>query len=291
MAKKPKNIMFRTQRQSSDRGFKKFSAIFSVCVLAVLLVSCLAILNKYDFDVRKAMGGDPVTTTQPVSQQTSLPQMQADKTYFFWCADSETKQLCFAWLVNFRLPETAVSVCALSPEMLLSDSGETLASVLKKSGENEAVRRLEQLVGYPIDGYIGADDEDFRAMINYFGGMDITVPEQIEYRGDEFTVILVKGKQNLKADSLYKYLRYLGTLGSRGKKLQSAALFEMFDRVFRPENLEKRSRYFSKLSNTLKTNLSIVDFSAAEEGIKVFMQNGIKDRNTVDSPQEIKTEK
>ncbi|MBQ2842565.1 MAG: LCP family protein [Clostridia bacterium] len=291
MAKKPKNIMFRTRKQSVDRGFKKFSVIFASCVLVILIVSCLAILKKYDFDVRTAMGGEPETTTQAVSQETTLIQTQADKTYFLWSADSESSELHFAWLVNFRVPEMAVSVCTLPLDTILSDGAETLASSFKKHGENATVGKLEELLGFPIDGYIGSDDESFKAMINYFGGMNITVPEQIEYRGSEYTVILVKGRQNLMADSLFKYMRYLGTLGPRGRNLQATALMEMLDGIFKEKNIEKREKYFSKLSNTLKTDLSIVDFLSAEEGIKAFMQGGIKDKNIVESPIEVKKEK
>ena len=287
MAKKPKNIIFRTARQSNDRGFRKFSVIFAAGVLAVLLISCLAILSKYDFDIRTAVGGDSVTETQPVSEMTTELQTQADKTYFFWCADSDSKELRFAWLVNFRLPEAAVTVCTIPSDTLLSNGTETLEKVLAKEGANEAVKKLEEHMGFTVDGYIGSDEQSFKAMINYLGGATVTVPEQIEYRSDDFTVILVKGKQNLKADSLFKYLRYLGTLGSRGENLQSTVMMEILDGIFRPANTEKRERYFSRLSNTVETDLSIVDYSAAENGIKIFMQSGIKKKIIVDSPEEM----
>ena len=288
MAKKPKNIMFRTARQSNDRGFRKFSVIFAVSVLAILLISCLAILSKYDFDVKTAMGGDSVTETVPVSEPSTVWQKEADKTYFFWCADSGSKELRFAWLVNFKLPEAKVTVCTLDPDMVLSDGTQTLENVLAKSGENEALKKLEEHVGFTIDGYIGSSEQSFKTMINYLGGATVTVPEQIEYRSNEFTVILVKGRQNLKADSLFKYLRYLGTLGSRGENLQATVMMELLDGIFRPSNTEKRERYFSKLSNTVSTNLSIVDYSASEEGIKAFMQSGIKKKVIVDSYEELK---
>ena len=91
-------------------------------------------------------------------------------------------------------------------------------------------------------------------------------------------------------DVLEKYLRYLGTLGARGENLQATVLMEMLDGIFRPANTEKRERYFSKLSNTVKTDLSIVDYSAAEEGIKAFMQSGIKKKVIVDSYEEMREE-
>ena len=117
--------------------------------------------------------------------------------------------------------------------------------------------------------------------------MDITVPEQIEYKGTDFSLILVRGKQNLKGDSLFKYLRYLDSQGAHGRSLQASALLEMLDYVFKPSYLEKRSRIFSKLSNTLKTDLSIVDFSQTEEGVKALMENGFAVKRVADSPQEL----
>lgn len=289
MAKRPKNVMFRTQKQSEDRDFKKFSVIFASCVLVILIVSCFAILKNYDFDIRTAMGGEPETTTEVVTQEDTRIQTQGDKTYFLWCAD-EKSELHFAWLVNFRVPEMAVSVCTLPLDTILSGGTETLASSFRKYGEKATVDNLEEFLGFPVDGYIGSDDESFKAMINYFGGMNITVPEQIEYRGGEYTVILVKGKQNLMADTLFKYMRYLGTLGPRGRNLQAAALMEMLDGIFREKNVAKSEKYFSKLSNTLRTDLSIVDYLSAEEAIKAFMQSGIKDKNIVQSPKEVKGE-
>lgn len=287
MAKNTHNNMFRPKRQSNDKGFRKFSAVFAVGVLVILLVSCLAILSKYDFDIKTAMGGDSVTEIQPVSVQSTEWQGEADKTYFFWCKDSETKNLHFAWLVNFRLPENEVRICALASDTLLADGTETLESLLAKSGPNETVKKLEEFTDETIEGYIGSDEKSFKAMINYFGGVDVTVPEQIEYRGDDFTLILVKGRQNLKADSLFKYLRYLNTLGPRGKNLQSVALADILGDIFNPSNIGKSEKYFSKLSNTVETDLSIVDYSESEEGIKEFMRNGIGKRIIVDSPLEL----
>ena len=287
MAKNTKNNMFSNGRQSSDKGFRKFSIAFAIGVLVILLVSCLAILSKYDFDIRTAMGGDSVTETQTVADRPTEWSSEAEKTYFFYCADSETKRLRFAWLVKFKLPEAEVKICALTPDTLLAGGTETLESMLAKSGAGGTVKMLEELMGSSIEGYIGSDDESFKAMINYFGGADVNVPEQIEYRGDDFTVILVKGRQNLKADSLFKYLRYLNVLGPRGKNLQSTVLAEILEDIFESSNIGKCEKYFSKLSNTVETDLSIVDYSESEEGIKAFMKNGIGKKTIVDSPLDL----
>lgn len=294
MGKRQKNIMFRTNKQSDKSDLKKFAAILTACVVGILAISILAILVKYDFDVKSALGGNAETEVQEVETKAAEAEIEASKTYFFWCADDEN--LRFAWLVNFKLPERVVSVCTLDLDsriVVASDAAkgeektDSIRNVFASSSIRDLTAYMEGTFGIHIDGYIGSDDESFKSMINYFGGINITVPEQIEYRSDEFAVILVKGKQNIKGDTLFKYLRYLGTLGERGRSLQASAVNEMLDFVFSSSNLEKRGNIFSRISNTLETDLSIVDFSSCEEGIKVFMENGFALRKTVDSPDEL----
>ncbi len=294
MARKHKNMVFKTSRQDKA-DMKKFAAILVSCVVGILAISVFAILSKHDFDVKSALGGDAESTTE-IEETTENPvAIKADKTYLFWCADDNGKVFRFAWLVNFRLPERRVSVCALNPDDMLNVSADSqsdekiflsVKDVFHSHGIKEIVSLIENGYGINIDGYIGSEDESFKTMINYLGGVDITVPEQIEYKASEFAVILVKGKQNLKGDTLFKYLRYLSTLGEKGKNQLTYAMNEMLDYVFKSSNIKRGEAFFSKISNTLETDLSIVDFSTSEEGIKIFMQEGFSSKKTLDSPEE-----
>ncbi|MBQ3044456.1 MAG: LCP family protein [Clostridia bacterium] len=286
MPRKPKNLMFRTTRQNSGNDNKKFAAILIASVVLILAVSIFVIMSKNDFDVKNVLGGDAVSETQAQPVDTQENEIEASKTYFLWCADDSENSLYFAWLVNFTLPERRVTVCALDLDTRLDEAG-SIRQVFKSDGIKELVSCMEAAFETDIDGYIGSDDGSFKSMINYFGGIDITVPEQIEYRSGDLTVILVKGRQNLKGDSLFKYLRYLGTLGEKGRSLQAAALSEMLDFVFKPSNLNRCSSIFSRISNTLETDLTIVDYSSAEEGIKQFVENGISSKRTADTPEEM----
>lgn len=271
---------------------KKFALILVSCVLSILVISCLAILKKYNFDVKSALGGNAETE---VSEETTLVQpveVEADKNYLFWCADDE-EGFYFAWLVNIKLPERTATVLTLENDMRIpvspeSEETESIEKVYLSSGINELVNRLESALELEIEGHIGSDPEAFKSMINYFGGMDITVPEQIEYKGSEFSVILVKGKQNIKGDSLFKYLRYLGTLGEKGRNLQASAMLEMLDWVFKPANTKKSGNIFSRLSNTLETDLTIVDFSSSKKGIDVLTENGLHSKKTAESVDDFK---
>lgn len=288
MTKKPRNVKFRTVRQSNTAETKRFAAVLVGCVVLILAVSVLFILNKHDFDLKSALGGDAETETVEDETQSVPADIEASKTYLFWCEDSSTQEMRFAWTVNFSLPKRIVSVCTLDPDTRIEAGGESLSirKAQKTAGIKEVVSGIEKLYGIELDGHIGSDDESFKSMVNYFGGFDVTVPEQIDYKSGDLSVILVKGKQNLKGDSLFRYMRYLSTQGERGRKLMASAIGEILDGVFKPSNTNRCANIFSRISNTLETDLTIVDFSSSEKGIKVITENGFASKRTLETPEE-----
>lgn len=275
MAKRPKNIMFKTTKQSKGEETKKFVAILVFCVVAVLAVSIFAIVSGNSKDD----GGVTIVEEQA--------EIEVEKTYLFWCADGS--ELRFAWLVNVEMPERRAVVCTLDVNRKLGGGyEESIRQVFASEGIKKLVADMEAEFETQIDGYIGSDEEGFKSMINYFGGFDITVPEQITYRSGDFALTLVKGKQNMKGDTLFKYIRYLCTLDEDGRDLQADAMSEMLACVFKPSNISKCDSIFSRISNTLETDLTIVDYSSAKSGIEILVEEGFASIRTVDKPEKVK---
>ncbi len=275
MAKRPKNIMFKTTKQSKGEETKKFVAILVFCVVAVLAVSIFAIVSGNSKDD----GGVTLVEEQA--------EIEAEKTYLFWCADGS--ELRFAWLVNVEMPERRAVVCTLDVNRKLGGGyEESIRQVFASEGIKKLVADMEAEFETKIDGYIGSDEEGFKSMINYFGGFDITVPEQITYRSGDFALTLVKGKQNMKGDTLFKYIRYLCTLDEDGRDLQADAMSEVLACVFKPSNISKCDSIFSRISNTLETDLTIVDYSSAKSGIEILVEEGFASIRTVDKPEKVK---
>lgn len=283
------NNLFRPKRQGLNSETKRFFAIFFSCVLLVLLISCLAILSKYDFNIKSAVSGEAETETVTVTEENEVPEMQGEKTYFFWCAEDDRSSIHFAWLVNINMNGRTMRVFTVTPETVVDFEGEaaSLERVYSQAGANELAAAVERASGIELDGYAGSDGDSFRAMINSFGGVDVTVPEQVEYRGEGLTLVLVKGKQNMKGDTLYKYMLYLESLGAKGRSMQANVLNEIFKSVFSPSYMNRLTNLFSKFSNTLKTDLTIVDFSQAENAIRVLIEHGFTSMKQVDTPAEL----
>ena len=274
MAKRPKNIMFKTTRQSKGEETKKFTVILVLCVVIVLAGSLIFI------------AGNGKSNGEEVTEVEEQVKIEAEKTYLFWCADEN--ELRFAWLVNVEMPERRAAVCALDINQKLGGGyDESIRQIFASSGAKKLIEGMEAEFETKIDGYIGSDEESFKSMINSLGGIDITVPEQISYRSGSFALTLVKGKQNMKGDTLFKYIRYLCTLGEDGRDLQADAMSEMLAYVFRESNLNKCDSIFSRLSNTLDTNLTIVDYSSAKQGIEILVEEGFASIRTVEKPEKV----
>lgn len=276
MAKKPKSIMFKTTKQSKGEETKKFVLILVFCVVAVLAVSIIFIAGNGKGD-----------SEEEITQVEEQVKIEAEKTYLFWCADKN--ELRFAWLVNVEMPEKRAVVCALDINRKLGGGyDDSIRQVFASKGVKELVEGMEAEFEMKIDGYIGSEEESFKSVINSLGGVEITVPEQISYRSGDFALILVKGKQNMKGDTLFKYIRYLCTLDEEGRDLQADAMSEMLAYVFRASNLNKCDSIFSRISNTLETNLTIVDYSAAKQGIEMLVEEGFASIRTVEKPEKVK---
>lgn len=278
-----------TEKQSAKVKTKKFITVFAVGAAVVLALSLAAILGKNDFNIRAAIGGDAETKADRQENAVKASVSDSDKIYFLWVASKDRSEMRFIWLVRVQMPEARFSICTVNPESILTIGGKgvTFEDIYAKSGEKELVAAMKAYSGLEIDKYIGASDENFKALVNYLGGVQINVPEQIEYKSEEFNTILVRGMQNMKGDTLFRYLRYLGVTEYEGPRSQSKIFGDFLKNLFSEKYVEKRSSIFSKISNSMITNISIVDFSSHDADVKALMESGIGSIDIVSVPSEL----
>ncbi|MBO5859926.1 MAG: LCP family protein [Clostridia bacterium] len=283
MARK-KNLVFETKKRSDRGNTRKFWLALITGVLIILVASTTMILKSNDFDINSAFGFEKETEVTQETTEVQPVTFEAERTFLIWCADSRRENIHFLSLVKVSLPKCKVTVCSIDPKTTLSENG-SAASIYLKSGESALVSALETTYGINIDRYISATETDFKSFVNYFGGIKITIPEQINYRNEEMSLVLIKGNQSLKGDTLFKYMLYLNSLGYEGKLRQSGAISEMLGNIFSPGNQNKSNRIFKQITNDMSTDISIVDFSSEADGINMLMQNGILQVEIVELPE------
>ncbi len=270
MAKRTKNIRFQTRRSGQKSKAKKFAAVLAVCALVVAFaVTTVSIVKNGDDTFETA----EQTTRRPSKDKDK--QVEMDACFLVFSENSDKNCLDFMWLINVGLPDRVFKVTFINPE-LESDSGESFNEVFRKGGETKLRDAVESTYDIDVAKYLFSNETTFKSIINYFGGVNITVPEQIIHKTDEMNLVLVKGRQNMKGETFYKYLRYVVLMGDSMASERDEAIEAVFASVFEKDNTESRTKIFSKLSNTLKTDITIVDFSKADEAIVLLMENGVK---------------
>lgn len=272
MAKKTKNITFETKRSGRKEMVKKI-LIAVIAVIAAAIVFSAAVNMFSDDSGFNLSGAEGETTSAPFEKESKQSSVFMDKNILIWSENTDEKSIDFMWIVNLKMPEREIALTQVNP--LQSYEGETFNSIFQKHGEIELKTAVENALEVKIDRFAFSDESSFKTMISYFDGVDIYIPEQIEYKGDNMTLILVKGNQNMKGDTFYKYLRYLNLLGQAGEEKKNDALFALLDGIFKPSNLEKRSRIYNKIFNTITTDITITDFSKAENVVVLLMENGV----------------
>lgn len=154
---------------------------------------------------------------------------------------------------------------------------------LKEGGAGKLVSAVEQKEGVKINKYVGSDAETFALAINYMDGLEYTVDKRIEYRNNNYTLILTKGSQTIKGETLIKYFRYCKTLGTDGMRTQGKLICAMLDSYITDENVENGSKIYQKLLANLDSNSDISFFEAAEAmaTVKAFCNSPNRQQSTI----------
>lgn len=270
-----RKLVFETDRKSRAGSARKFWILLPAIILVVLVLSSMLILKQNNYDVNAALGIDAETTTEKKAETTVPVTAQADDTFLFWCASADRQEIYFMDIIRVTLPECAVSVYPVDLNSFVSQE-KTAEEIYLELGENGLVSAVEKYYSIDIDRYAGATETKFKTMVNYFGGFKVTVDGQINYKSEEMNLVLIKGRQNMKGDTLFKYLRYLSISGESGREKQARTVIEILENIFIATNEGRREKIYNEFANTFITDITKVDYSKAEDGIVMLMNNGIR---------------
>lgn len=271
-----KKVSFQTDRKNNGNKQKMFTILFVSAVLLLLGVSCTLILAKNNFDIHAAVGGDIIVSSEKVEDDTTISKDKFSKTYLLWCTNSGNGDLDFMWLVKADFPDKDLMIYSVSPSEILTyeETSMTVNSVYKSYNEKGLLKAFDETYGITIDSYLGSNTETFKQMINAFGSVNIELEKSIEYRGS-FNLILPKGSNALKGDTVYKYLVYLSTDSETGMEKRSQTLIDIMNVVFLEKYSARTDRLFSKIANSMTTDITIVKYSASKPLITNAFSEGL----------------
>lgn len=265
-----KNHEFKTSKQDKRNGIMKFVIFFLVCAVLIGSVSVAVILKNNNSLLSDLFSPHPTTEEQETTDNQLVEideSLNGRMRILLYCTDREISEIYFLAMVDANMNKQCFEVHPLTPDN--PDYIKALAS----GGEKELVSAVEKTEKIKIDKYIASNADTFALAINAMGGLEYTVAERIEYRTDDYTLILTKGDQTIKGETLLKYFRYCKTLGAQaGLQQQGEILCRMFDNYVIEENVEKGDKIYEKVLSNLnsKSDISYIEASRAIHKLKIF---------------------
>lgn len=281
-----KNVTFRTQRKSKNSNKNKITVGVALALILLVFVSFFAVLKNSDFDFRTALGGDPGVTAG--SEEESVPSEKSDRCFLFWCKDSTNGDLQFFWITRIIMPKGKYIIYSPSVDESVEFRGEyrPLGNIFYLFGEEGLEEALENYCDIDIEHNIGSDTEAFKQMVNNFGSVTVELKDSINYKGS-FNLILPRGSNVIKGDTLYKYLVYTNYNHVQAEEIRAKAFEGVLRNVINENNTDSIEKIYSRIANLLYTDITIVEFTEMRNYIIDLFNTGVKEVVAAVKPNQI----
>lgn len=265
---------FKTAKQDKRGVFYRFLGAFLAFAVVFGTISTAVILKNNDFSLEELLSSKMTTTGEQTTESDTVVDLEKDLTgklsTLIYCADRAFSEVYFMMVVDADMDARTFRVYPINP-----DNPEYLRA-LSTGGDKELVSVVEKTEGIEIDKYVASNPDTFALAINYMGGLEYSVKERIEYRNDEYTLILTKGEQTIKGETLLKYFRYCKMLDrTTGMRQQGELVCEMLDDYITAENVSKGATIFQKVLSKLnsQSDISYVEASRAMPTLRLLCES------------------
>ena len=104
----------------------------------------------------------------------------------------------------------SVTMVAIPRDLFVGEGTDRINAVMTREGTEGLVRRVEALVGLPIDYYAIIDLNIFRNVVDALGGVEVNVPERMYYRdvAGGLTIDFQPGPQHMDGQAASEFIRY-----------------------------------------------------------------------------------
>lgn len=279
----------KTNKEKSSEQRFLIIALVLIVIFSVIFVFVTAVKN--DFSAKEFFKPDNISVTENVSENEIdiLPQVSGKNNFIVLV--SEENNLLFAGIIQTDMDNVAYKASMLRADTVVE--GEKLSMIFKKSGAENVKKAVESLLNTSIDYYVSMESDKFTEVYEKFGEINYPVINSIKYKNNDtavpFSVRVKEGEQSLKGSQIIGLMRYYLDVEKK-PSLANDIMLTILTQQINENNYENKDELFEKFIASSKTNITVKNYSMAEESLIVLSNEntGVKVYN---APAEYKNNK
>ncbi len=258
------------ERNSRDnKNFKYFIIAFAVFVLVLALSSVFLFMYSIDFDFDNFVDKTEESTTENITQSTdtaySVEALSGKSTVLFVCADGkEAFNFAFSVTCDFDNQQMTVKAVDKSTKISLNGVQSTYSDVYEYSFVEGLKTAFNESYNIETDKYFICDSDGAKEVLSLFDGITLNVMSDVDYKTDNISVELKKGKQTVSGKIAYNYL----AISDNATRQQIVC--DIINSVLNEAYVDNSQGLFSDFVNAGETDISIIDYSNHIEKLKIY---------------------
>ena len=257
----------KTNKERSKEQRFLIIALVLIVIFTIAFVAVIAVKNN--FSAKEFFKPENVEITQQyVEEEAELPAVSG-KTNYAVMVNSEDN-LLFVSLIQIDLDNISYKCATLSADTI--SDGNSLADIYKRAGAENVKNAVETMLNTYFDYYIDMTSSAFSDFYDEMGNMNYPILNEIRHKNNSsdvpYSLKIKAGEQKINGDTFVKLTRYY--VENSQYTVANDLMLNSLLQHMNSANFERSEKLFSKLVTTSATNISVRDFSMADDALTVL---------------------
>lgn len=257
----------KTNKERSAEQRFLITALVLIVLFTIVFMTIIAVKNN--FSAKEFFKPENLEITQQyVEEEAELPEVSGKNNYAVMVSNEEN--LLFVSLIQVDLDNISYKCATLSANTI--SDGNSLADIYKRSGAENVKTAVETLLNTYFDYYIDMQKREFADMFDEMGSMNYPVLNDIRHKNDSadvtYSLKIKSGDQKINGDTFVNLTRYY--IENSQYTIANDLMLNSLLQHINSENYEKGEKLFSKLVTSADTNISVRNFSMADDALTVL---------------------
>ncbi|MCR4595015.1 MAG: hypothetical protein K5761_08170 [Clostridiales bacterium] len=252
------NLFKKERRHKSGHPYLKY--VITISIAAILIVGAVSLVLFQKFDLDNIVDVSTTVADESTSELTDVSYSVnglKGKSQLLIVITDKTGSFEFCSVIATDYDHKTMKVRSLND-----------AKYSKKyaSGIDSLMALINKDYGYEISKYAVFGHNGLRNFLCESNSFAVDVIGDVNYHSEEFILELSEGPQELNGDNTYKYLLVSDNV------VRSSVICDILNSFLTPDNVDSFDDYFKAFVNNSNTNISVIDFDAEADNLKVYSQ-------------------